>query len=29
MAALYSGVSLAGSLALTLLGLYTARALQN
>ena len=29
MAAMYSGVSLAGSLALTLLGLYTARALQN
>jgi len=26
---MYSGVSLAGSLALTLLGLYTARALQN
>ena len=29
MAATYSGVSLAGSLALTLLGLYTARALQS
>ena len=29
MAAMYSGVSLAGSLALTLLGLYTARALQS
>jgi CrcB protein len=29
MAALYSGVSLAGSLALTLLGLYTARALNS
>ena len=29
MAARYSGVSLAGSLALTVLGLYTARALQN
>ena len=29
MAANYSGVSLAGSLALTLLGLYTARALQS
>ena len=29
MAAMYSGISLAGSLALTLLGLYTARALQN
>ena len=29
MAAMYSGVSLAGSLVLTLLGLYTARALQN
>ena len=29
MAATYSAVSLAGSLALTLLGLYTARALQN
>lgn len=29
MAAMYSGVSLAGSLALTLLGLYTARALHS
>jgi len=29
MAAMYSGISLAGSLALTLLGLYTARALQS
>jgi len=29
MAATYSGVSLAGSLALTLLGLYTARAIQS
>jgi CrcB protein len=29
MAAMYSGVSLAGSLALTLLGLYTARAFQS
>jgi CrcB protein len=29
MAAMYSGFSLAGSLALTLLGLYTARALQS
>jgi CrcB protein len=29
MAAVYSGVSLAGSLALTLLGLYTARAFQS
>ena len=29
MAATYSGVSLVGSLALTLLGLYTARALQS
>jgi hypothetical protein len=29
MAAMYSAVSLAGSLALTLLGLYTARALNS